>query len=395
MGERIAPEEGSGSGTRFPERVRQGGLTTKERTNEIGWSLINMRQKIKLLRDERFESEDARTTGDDLANSGPPEDLMDAYSRAVITAAEKVSPSVVYIEVQQPMRSGRGNAPRMPQEARGSGSGFIFTPDGFILTNSHVVHGAKRIEVTVSDGHKHQADLIGDDPDTDLAVIRINAPNLVPAHLGEAQKIRVGQLAVAIGNPYGFQYSVTAGVVSALGRSLRAQSGRLMDDVIQTDAALNPGNSGGPLVNSRGEVIGVNTAMILPAQGISFATSIDTAKFVASRLIRDGKVSRSYIGLAGQNVPLPRRIVRYYDLAVDSGILVVSFEANSPARNAELREGDIIVGFDDHTTAGIDDLHKLLSEDRIGHKSSLVVIRGTEKLSLEVIPQESQNGASN
>jgi len=354
-----------------------------------------MRQEIKLLSDERSESEDARTTGDDLANSGPAEDLMDAYSRAVITAAEKVSPSVVYIEVQQPMRSGRGNVPRMPREARGSGSGFIFTPDGFILTNSHVVHGTKRIEVTVSDGHKHQADLIGDDPDTDLAVIRINAPNLVPAHLGEAQRIRVGQLAVAIGNPYGFQYSVTAGVVSALGRSLRAQSGRLMDDVIQTDAALNPGNSGGPLVNSRGEVIGVNTAMILPAQGISFATSIDTAKFVASRLIRDGKVSRSYIGLAGQNVPLPRRIVRYYDLAVDSGILVVSFEANSPARNAELREGDIIVGFDDHTIAGIDDLHKVLSEDRIGHKSSLVVIRGTEKLSLEVIPQESQNGASN
>jgi len=354
-----------------------------------------MRPEIELLSDERFESADARTTRDDLPHSEPAEDLMDAYSRAVITAAEKVSPSVVYIEVQQPVRSGRGNDPRMPQQARGSGSGFIFTPDGFILTNSHVVHGATRIEVTVSDGHKHQADLIGDDPDTDLAVIRINAPNLVPAHLGEAQKIRVGQLVVAIGNPYGFQYSVTAGVVSALGRSLRAQSGRLMDDVIQTDAALNPGNSGGPLVNSRGEVIGVNTAMILPAQGISFATSIDTAKFVASRLIRDGKVSRSYIGLAGQNVPLPRRIVRYYDLAVESGILVVSFEANSPARNAGLREGDIIVGFGAHTTAGIDDLHKLLSEDRIGHKSSLVVIRGTEKLSLEVIPQESQKGTSN
>src|SRR5207245_5678306 len=221
---------------------------------------------------------------------------------------------------------------RIPRETRGSGSGFIFTPDGFILTNSHVVSGAKRIEVTVTDGHKHQADLIGDDPDTDLAVIRINAANLVPAHLGEAQKIRVGQLAVAIGNPYGFQYSVTAGVVSALGRSLRAQSGRLMDDVIQTDAALNPGNSGGPLDNSRGEVIGVNTAMILSAQGICFATSIDTAKFVASRLIRDGKVSRSYIGLAGQNVPLPRRIVRYYDLAVESGIFVISFANDSTAR---------------------------------------------------------------
>ena len=353
-----------------------------------------MQQEIELLSDERFESEDARTTSAPLPHSQPDEDLMDAYSRAVITASEKVSPSVVYIEVQQPVRSRRGNFQRTPQEARGSGSGFIFTPDGFILTNSHVVHGASRIEVTVSDGRKYEADLIGDDPDTDLAVIRINGPNLVPASLGEAQKIRVGQLVLAIGNPYGFQYSVTAGVVSALGRSLRAQSGRLMDAVIQTDAALNPGNSGGPLVNSRGEVIGVNTAMILPAQGISFATSIDTAKFVASRLIRDGKVSRSYIGLAGQNVPLPRRVVRYYDLAVESGILVVSFEGNSPARNAGLREGDIIIGFDERPTAGIDDLHKLLTEERIGHKSSLVILRGTEKLMLEVVPEESQKRES-
>src|SRR3989449_3630162 len=322
------------------------------------------------------------------------DDVMDAYSRAVITAAEKVSPSVVYIEVEQRVSNRRPNIPRMPQETRGSGSGFIFTPDGFILTNSHVVHGAKKIEVTLADGHKHQADLIGDDPDTDLAVIRINAPNLVPAQLGEAQRIRVGQLVIAIGNPYGFQYSVTAGVVSALGRSLRAQSGRLMDAVIQTDAALNPGNSGGPLVNARGEVIGVNTAMILPAQGISFATSIDTAKFVASRLMRDGKVSRSYIGLAGQNVPLPRRIVRYYNLAVESGILIVSFEPNSPARDAGVREGDIIIGFDEHPTAGIDDLHKLLTEDRIGDKSSLLIIRNTDQLRIEVIPQDSQNRAS-
>jgi len=319
------------------------------------------------------------------------DDVMDAYSRAVITAAEKVSPSVVYVEVEQPVRSRRPNLPRIPQERRGSGSGFIFTPDGFILTNSHVVHGAKKIEVTLADGHKRQADLIGDDPDTDLAVIRINAPNLVPAQLGEAQRIRVGQLVIAIGNPYGFQYSVTAGVVSALGRSLRAQSGRLMDAVIQTDAALNPGNSGGPLVNSRGEVIGVNTAMILPAQGICFATSIDTAKFVASRLIRDGKVSRSYIGLAGQNLPLPRRIVRYYDLAVESGIFVISFENDSPARKGGLREGDIIIGFDDRPIAGIDDLHKLLTEQRIGRKSSLMVIRGTEKVTIDVTPEESRN----
>ena len=347
-------------------------------------------QTIELLDDQTF-AESGRNGAVKVPLPEPEEDLMDAYSRAVINAAERVSPSVVYIQVRQRIR-GRGNSRRVPQEAQGGGSGFIFTPDGFVLTNSHVVHGATTIEVALPDGHKYEAELIGDDPDTDLAVIRINAANLVPAHLGDAQKIRVGQLVVAIGNPYGFQYTVTAGVISALGRSLRAQSGRLMDDVIQTDAALNPGNSGGPLVNSRGEVIGVNTAMILPAQGICFATSIDTAKFVASRLIRDGKVSRSYIGLAGQNVPLPRRIVRYYNLPVASGIMVISYDGNSPAKKAGVREGDIIVGFDDHSIAGIDDLHKLLTEDRIGHKSTLVVMRGTEQLSLEVVPEESQSG---
>jgi len=346
-----------------------------------------MRTEIEFLMKEASEPQSAGAGH--LVNAD--DDVMDAYSRAVITAAEKVSPSVVYIEVEQPVRSRRPAVPRIPQERRGSGSGFIFTPDGFTLTNSHVIHGAKKIEVTLPDGHKHLADLVGDDPDTDLAVIRINAPNLVPAQLGDAQKIRVGQLVIAIGNPYGFQYSVTAGVVSALGRSLRAQSGRLMDAVIQTDAALNPGNSGGPLVNSRGEVIGVNTAMILPAQGICFATSIDTAKFVASRLIRDGKVSRSYIGLAGQNVPLPRRIVRYYNLAVESGIFVISFETDSPARKGGVREGDIVIGFDDRPIAGIDDLHKLLTEERIGRKSSLMVIRGTEQMTIEVTPEESKN----
>jgi S1-C subfamily serine protease len=344
-----------------------------------------MREEIEFLRDEPFYSE---ATPNSPLNTTTDDELLDAYSRAVITAAERVSPSVVYIEVQQPTSGRRANDRRQPREARGSGSGFIFTPDGFMLTNSHVVHGASKIEVTITDGGKYHADLIGDDPDTDLAVIRINAPNLVPAQLGESQNVRVGQLVLAIGNPYGFQYSVTAGVVSALGRSLRARSGRLMDAVIQTDAALNPGNSGGPLVNSRGEVIGVNTAMILPAQGICFATSIDTAKFVASRLIRDGKVSRSYIGLAGQNVPVPRRIVRYYNLAVESGILVVSFEENSPGRKAGLLEGDLIVGFDGRPTAGIDDLHKLLTEERIGYKTPLLVIRGTQKLELEVVPEE-------
>ena len=350
-----------------------------------------MRQEFELLEDHSLTGNDGLNG---LVNRARPEsedDLLDAYSRAVIAAAEKVSPSVVYIEVHQQTRR-RDNARRAPREARGGGSGFIFTPDGFVLTNSHVVHDAAKIEVTISDGHKYEAELIGDDPDTDLAVIRINAPNPVPAYLGDAQRIRVGQLVVAIGNPYGFEYTVTAGVVSALGRSLRAQSGRLMDDVIQTDAALNPGNSGGPLVNARGEVIGVNTAMILPAQGICFATSIDTAKFVASRLIRDGKVSRSYIGLAGQNVPLPRRVVRFYNLPVESGIMIISSDGNSPARKAGALEGDVIIGFDDRPVAGIDELHKLLTEDRIGHKFSLVVLRGTEKLSLEVVPEETQSG---
>ena len=353
-----------------------------------------MHSQIELINDKAFGPEIGPNATAPMKDPDLGEDLMDAYSRAVISAAEKVSPSVVFIEVQYAAGARRGKSASMRPEARGSGSGFIFTPDGFILTNSHVVHGAKRIEVTAADGSRFAGDLIGDDPDTDLAVIRINAPNLVPASLGDAQKIRVGQLVVAIGNPYGFQYTVTAGVVSALGRSLRAQSGRLMDDVIQTDAALNPGNSGGPLVNSHGEVVGVNTAMILPAQGICFATSIDTAKFVASRLIRDGKVSRSYIGLAGQNVPIPRRIVRYYNLAVGTGILVVSFEGDSPARNAGVLMGDIIIGLDDSPIAGIDDLHRLLTEDRIGRKSSLLVIRRTEKLSLEVIPRESQSGTT-
>ncbi len=318
------------------------------------------------------------------------EGLLDAYSRAVIESAERVSPSVVYIQVTAPANSPRQRRPG-PNEVTGSGSGFVFTPDGFILTNSHVVHGASKIDVTLMDGRKFQAQLIGDDPDTDLAVIRITAPNLVPAQLGDSQSIRVGQLVIAIGNPYGFQYSVTAGVVSALGRSLRAQSGRQMDGVIQTDAALNPGNSGGPLVNSRGEVIGVNTATILPAQGICFATSIDTAKFVAGRLIRDGKISRSYIGVAGQNVPIPRRIVRFYQLAVETAVLIVSFETNgetSAAREAGLLAGDLVVEFDGQPIRGIDDLHKLLTDERIGKKTPVTVIRGVQKLTFDVVPQE-------
>ncbi len=314
-------------------------------------------------------------------------ELLDAYSNAVVAAADKVSPSVVKIEIRHGGKSGAGRRP----DLAGSGSGFIFTPDGFILTNSHVVHGASRIEAALSDGRRAEARLIGSDPDSDLAVVRVDAPGLTPVALGDSQSIRVGQLAIAIGNPYGFQCTVTAGVVSALGRSLRSNSGRLIDNVIQTDAALNPGNSGGPLVNSRGEVIGVNTAIILPAQGICFAIAVNTAKFVAGRLIRDGKIRRGYIGVAGQNAPLHRRIVRFFNLPVDGGVLVATVEPGSPAQKAGLEVGDVIVAYGGAPVAAIDDLHRLLTDQAIGVETPLTVIRRTEKLELRVAPAESRS----
>jgi S1-C subfamily serine protease len=317
-------------------------------------------------------------------------DLLDAYSQAVVRAAEKVSPSVVNIEVKKALKMKGVNTYRLPEEMRGSGSGFIFTPDGFVLTNSHVVHHAETIEVTLSDGRRFRADLIGDDPGTDLAVIRINGAKFPSAPLGDSQRIRVGQLVIAIGNPYGFQCTVTAGVISALGRSLRSMSGRLIDNVIQTDAALNPGNSGGPLVTSHGEVIGVNTAMILPAQGICFAIGINTAKFVAARLIKDGKIRRSYIGLGGQNVMLHRRFVRALRLPVESGVLVASIEDGSPAQRAGLGKGDMIIAFDGKPVAGIDDLHRILTEEKVGVPSMVTIIRGSEKKVLEIVPEESK-----
>jgi S1-C subfamily serine protease len=322
------------------------------------------------------------------ADSDP--QLLDAYSRAVIAAAEAVGPSVVNIEVHHAPRGRALTDPGRPREAQGSGSGFIFTTDGLILTNSHVVHGAAEIDVALPDGRRYAADLIGDDPATDLAVIRISAPNLVPARLGDSKPVRPGQVAIAIGNPYGFQATVTAGVVSALGRSLRSRSGRLIDDVIQTDAALNPGNSGGPLVDSRGAVIGVNTAVIMGAQGICFAIGIDTAKFVAGRLIRDGRIRRGYIGVAGQNVPLHRRLVRFHNLPVETGVLVVSVEPHSPAQRAGLLEGDLIIRYDDRAVAGIDDLHRLLTEKEVGQPAVLTILRRTELMTVPVRPEESK-----
>ncbi|MDB6065383.1 MAG: serine protease [Pedosphaera sp.] len=310
-------------------------------------------------------------------------ELLDAYSAAVVKAADLVSHSVVNIEVHKRV-AGRGEV------RAGSGSGFIISPDGLVLTNSHVVHGADKIEVTLDDGRRPDAHLVGEDPDTDLAVLRIYAPNLTAAKLGESKDLRVGQLAIAIGNPYGFQYSVTAGVVSALGRSLRSNSGRLMDDILQTDAALNPGNSGGPLVNSRGEVIGVNSAVILPAQGICFAIAIDTAKYVAGWLIKDGKIRRSYIGVGGQNVKLHRRVIRFHGLPVESGLLAVSVEPNSPAERAGLQVGDVIVEFGGQPVSSIDALHKLLTDSRIGNATPITVIRHTERLVKQIVPGESQ-----
>ncbi len=328
--------------------------------------------------------DESRNDGGQPGNASAPDgQLLDAYSEAVAGAAEKVSPSVVNIEVFR-----RESADRPV----GAGSGFVFTPDGFILTNSHVVAQASRIAVTLLDGRRIDGAVIGSDSHDDLAVVRIDAAGLVPVALGDSGRLRVGQLAIAIGSPYGFQCSVTAGVVSALGRSLRSMSGRLIDNVIQTDAALNPGNSGGPLVNSRGDVIGVNTAVILPAQGICFAIAINSAKYVAARLIRDGKIVRAYIGLAGMDAPLHRRLVRFHRLPKARGVMITSVEPGSPAEKAGLKPRDLIVAYGSNPVDSIDEMHKFLAEDQIGANVTLTIIRGTERLDLEIVPAQSANG---
>lgn len=349
----------------------------------------NLRQESDVIDHRLLEigSGEPAGGGPEILAPAPPEAdaaLLDAYSRAVIETVKKVGPSVVSIEVSHASADQRGQR----RTRGGAGSGFIFTPDGFILTNSHVVHKAKEIAVVLADGQRHKAELIGDDPETDLAVIRIHASGLVAAELGDSQTIQVGQLVIAIGNPYGFQATVTTGVVSGLARSMRARTGRLIDNVIQTDAALNPGNSGGPLVTSDGKVVGVNTAVILPAQGVCLAIPINTAKFVAVRLIAYGRVKRSSIGVGGQNVRLHKRLTRKLSLEHDSGVLALMIEEQSPADRSGLREGDVIVEFDGRPVATIDDLHRVLTEERIGVKSEMSVVRGEELESLTITPRE-------
>jgi S1-C subfamily serine protease len=298
--------------------------------------------------------------------------LLDAYSTAVTRAVEAVAPSVVSIDVQPAAHSRERNRPRVHA---GSGSGFIFAADGLVLTNSHVVDGASRIDVTLSDRRECNADLVGQDPHTDIAVVRISAADLTAADLGDSRALRPGQLVIAIGNPYGFQHTVTAGVVSALGRSLRSRSGRLIEHVIQTDAALNPGNSGGPLVSSDGRVIGVNTAIIASGQGLCFAVPISTVIAVLPSLLRDGRVRRGYLGVAGQSVPLLRRVTRFHKLTQAGGVLITSLEPGAPAAAAGLREGDLIVRLDDQVVESLDDLHRLLTETRIGTRTTLTILR--------------------
>jgi S1-C subfamily serine protease len=317
----------------------------------------------------------ASTTAD--AGPGTDAPLLDAYSLAVSSAVTAAHPAVVHIEVQG------SNAPG------GSGSGFLISPDGYLLTNSHVVHGSSERRVFLSDGRRLAADLVGDDPDSDLAVLRVSSDDeLAHLTLADSNDVRLGQIAIAIGSPMGFQQTVTAGIVSGLGRSLRGASGRLIDNIIQTDAALNPGNSGGPLVNSRAEVIGVNTAIIRPAQGICFAIASNTARWVAAWLIKEGRIRRSFIGVAGQNVPLLRKLIHHHRLTQETGVLVASFEPESPASRAGLLEGDILLALDGIPTPAVDALHKLLTGDRVGERAIVTFLRGVELRRHAIIPDE-------
>jgi S1-C subfamily serine protease len=311
--------------------------------------------------------------------AGAPEDrlLLDAYSEAVVGAVERAAPSVVHVAVRSGDRPGEAG-----------GSGFVLAPDGFVMTNSHVVHGSKERWATLADGSRWPARLVGDDPESDLAVLRIDATGLVPIPRGDSRALRVGQLVLALGSPYGFQATVTAGIVSALGRSLRTQSSRRIDNVIQTDAALNPGNSGGPLVDSRGAAVGVNTAAVLPGQGVCFAIPLHAAERVAAALIREGRVRRARLGLGGQTVPVPRALARFHDLAAGTGVKVISVEKGDAADEAGVVRGDVIVGLDGQAVADVDDLQRLLGESAIERPVRLTLLRLTDKREFIVVPRE-------
>jgi S1-C subfamily serine protease len=309
------------------------------------------------------------------------EELLDAYSRAVVGVVEKVGPAVVSISIKT--RRGGQNA-----SGEGAGSGVIVTPDGFVLTNNHVVEQASELKVSLTDGSTLPAHIVGTDPATDLAVIRVDAPHLPMAQLGDSSNLRVGQLAIAIGNPLGFQSTVSTGVISALGRALRGQSGRLIENVIQTDVPLNPGNSGGPLVDSRGRVIGINSAMIYMAQGISFAIPVNTAKWVIGELLIHGKVRRSYLGLAGEVRPISQRVQRYFELPSNSVVVVASVEADGPAQRAGLREGDFIIALEGASVATVDDIHRLLASKPSGSTLNVTILRNQARRELQVVSGE-------
>ena len=315
-------------------------------------------------------------------------DALDAYSRIVTRVAETVGPATAKVELRKRPNDSRRSRRGQRQESRsdGAGSCFVFTPDGFIVTNSHVVAGADKILVTLPGGEATVARVVGEDPHTDLAVVSIYGRDLAYIEFGESKKLKVGSLAIAIGNPFGFSWTVTAGVVSVLGRSLRTPSGHLVDDVIQTDAALNPGNSGGPLVGSDGRVIGVNTAMFLPAQGICFAIAVDTAKFIATKLLSEGSIKRGYLGIGAQTAPVHARIVRHLELENDHAIFVTAVEPNGPAARGGILEGDMIVRFAGKSVRAVDDLHRAMIDDVVGTALEVEVVRGTTKKNLSVRP---------
>jgi len=308
--------------------------------------------------------------------------LLDAYSEAIIAATRIASPAVVKIKISRPLQ-GRGR-----RQQPGGGSGFIISPEGFIVTNNHVAEGDSRIEVELQDGNIYEAAVTGLDPYTDLAVLKIYTSNLPNVSFQNNDPVRVGQLAIALGNPYGFQCTVTTGVVSALGRTLKTKSGRSIDNVIQTDAALNPGNSGGPLVDSRGGVIGVNTAIIYPAQGLCFAISAGTAEYIVGKLIMEGHVRRAFLGIAGQYIPLPLRVIHYNKLETVSGVRVEHLERSSRIDNHSINKGDIIIQFNGEPVTGIDSLQKLLDEETIGKQLEIGILRKGRKQMIKVVPGE-------